>query len=281
MARIGDRANLTVLREIRYGLVLDGGDLGEILLPRKEYPADWNVGGELDVFVYLDSEDRPVATPLQPKALPGTFARLKCVEVNNVGAFLDWGLSKELLVPFREQKTRMQPGRFYLVAVFVDSLSDRIVASTRLSRHLDQTAPDYQPGDPVDLMIYERTDLGYKAIINGAHSGLLFADKVYQPLQHGEKISGFIAAVRADGKIDLSLHQPGRAKVDSLEEEILAELKARGGYWNIGDHSPAAEIRSELGVSKRTFKQTIGSLFKKRLIDIGENGIRLAEHGSD
>jgi len=277
MARIGERALLSVLREKTFGLYLEGGDeLGEILLPRREMPASWEIGHPLDVFIYRDSEDRPVATTKTPKAMPGTFARLKCVAVTGVGAFLDWGLAKELLVPFREQKSRMEPSKSYLVHVHVDEVSGRIIASTRISRFLDQSRGNYAPGDPVELVIFGKTPLGYKAIINGTHSGLIFAESVFQELQPGERVSGFISRVREDGKIDLSLHAPGRDKVDTLEQRILTELKARGGFWAIGDHSPADEIHDELGVSKRTFKQSLGALLKRRAILIEEKGIRIA-----
>lgn len=277
MARIGERASLNVLREKSFGLYLDGGkELGQILLPRREMPANWEIGRPLDVFIYRDSEDRPVATTKSPKALPGTFARLQCVAVTGVGAFLDWGLAKELLVPFREQKSRMEPGKSYLVHVHIDDTTGRIVASTRLSRFLDLSHPNYAPGDAVELVIFGKTPLGYKAIINGTHSGLLFAEKVFQELQPGERVNGYIVQIRKDGKIDLSLHAPGRDKVENLEDRILAELKARGGFWAIGDHSPASEIHDELGVSKRTFKQCLGALLKKKAILIEEKGIRAA-----
>jgi predicted RNA-binding protein (virulence factor B family) len=275
MAKIGERATLKVLREKPFGLYLDGGELGEVLLPHREVPADNVIGGTLDVFLYNDSEDRPVATLTTPKAMPGQFARLKCVAVTGVGAFLDWGLPKDLLVPFREQKTRMEIGKNYLVHVYLDEVSGRIIASTRLTRHLDLTPHSFKPGDPVELVIFAKTELGYKAIVNGSHSGLLFSEGVFQPLQPGERTRGYIATIREDGKIDLTLHAPGRSRVSGLEERILAELEARGGFWAIGDHSSAAEIHDELGVSKRTFKQAIGALLKKRQLQIEDRGIRL------
>jgi predicted RNA-binding protein (virulence factor B family) len=271
MAKIGERASLKIIREKSFGLYLDGGDLGEILLPHREVPKDNVIGAALDVFIHTDSEDRPVATLHTPKAMPGQFARLKCVAVTGVGAFLDW----DLLVPFREQKTRMEVGKTYLVRVHVDEVSSRIIASARLERFLDREPHSFKPGDEVDLVIFGKSDLGYKAIINGSHSGLLFSEGVFQPLQAGEKTKGYISAVREDGKIDLTLHPAGRTKVVSLEERILAELAARGGFWAIGDHSPAAEIHDELGVSKRTFKQAIGALWKKQRITIEDRGIRL------
>jgi predicted RNA-binding protein (virulence factor B family) len=275
MAKIGERASLKILREKPFGLYLDGGELGEILLPHREVPADNVIGGFLDVFIYNDSEDRPVATLIAPKAMPGQFARLKCVAVTGVGAFLDWGLPKDLLVPFGEQKERMEIGKSYLVHLRLDEVSGRIVASTRLARQLDHTSHSFNAGDEVELVIFGKTDLGYKAIINGTHSGLLFAEGVFQPLQPGEKTKGYIAAIRPDGKIDLTLHAPGRSRVTGLEERILAELQARGGFWALGDHSSAAEIHEELGASKRTFKQAIGALLKKRQIQIEDRGIRL------
>jgi hypothetical protein len=277
MAKIGERATLKVLREKPCGLYLDGGEMGEILLPRREMPADPAIDGDLDVFLYHDSEGRPVATLKPPKAMPGLFARLQCVAVTAVGAFLDWGLSKDLLVPFREQKTRMEVGKHYLVHVHVDEVSGRVIASTRIARQLDRVPHSFKSGDAVDLVIFGKSALGYKAIINGTHSGLLFADGVFQALQPGEHTHGYVATIREDGKIDLSLHAPGRSKVLGLEERILAELDARGGFWALGDHSSAAEIHAELGVSKRTFKQTIGALLKKRSLQIDGRGIRLCK----
>jgi len=276
MAKIGERANLLVMREKPFGWYLDGGALGEILLPRREAPAAPAVGDCLDVFLYNDSEDRPVATLQTPKAMPGQFARLQCLAVTAVGAFLDWGLPKDLLVPFREQKARLEIGKSYLVHIQVDEFTGRIIATTRIARHLDLIPHAFKPGAEVSLVIFGKSALGYKAIINGTHSGLLYAEGVFQPLQPGEHTPGFISAIRDDGKIDLSLHAPGRSKVVGLEDRILNELAARGGFWAIGDHSSAADIHDELGVSKRTFKQALGALLKKRALLIEDRGIRRA-----
>lgn len=277
MANIGERASLQILHEKSFGLFLDGGELGEILLPRREMPTEWAIGNFLNVFLYLDSEDRQVATLKTPKVMPGQFARLRCVAVTGVGAFLDWGLPKDLLVPFREQKIRMDIGKHYIVYVLIDEHTGRLIATTRIARHMDRTPPDFNLEQEVDLIIFGKTDLGYKAIINGTHSGLIFANEVFQDLQPGEALKGYITALRPDGKINLSLHPAGRAKVDGLEGQILAELTARGGFWSLGDHSSAEEIHSELGVSKRTFKQATGALFRKQKISIQKNGIRLLE----
>lgn len=274
MAKIGERDSLQILHEKTFGLFLDGGELGEILLPRREMPCKWALGEMVDVFLYHDSEDRQVATLKSPKVMPGQFARLKCVAVTGVGAFLDWGLPKDLLVPFREQKVRMEVGKNYIVHVHIDEQTGRLIATTRIARHMDQTPHAFYPGQAVDLIIFGKTALGYKAIVNGAHSGLIFANDVFQDLQPGESLKGYIAAVRSDGKIDLSLHAPGRNRVDDLEGRILAEIDARGGFWSIGDHSSAAEINEELGVSKRTFKQATGALLRKRVILIENNGLR-------
>jgi hypothetical protein len=277
MATIGERASLQILHEKSFGLFLDGGEMGEILLPHREIPRGCSIGESLDVFLYNDSEDRPVATLQSPKVMPGQFGRLKCVAVTGVGAFLDWGLPKDLLVPFREQKLRMDVGKNYIVHVHLDEQTHRVIASSRIARHMDLTPPDFRLEQEVDLIVFGKTDLGYKAIINSTHSGLIFANEVFQPLQPGEALKGYITALRPDGKINISLHPAGRAKVDDLEAQILAELEARGGFWAIGDHSPAAEINDELGVSKRTFKQATGALFKKGRIGIEKNGIRLVK----
>ncbi len=281
MARIGERASLKILREQPFGLFLDAeDDLGEVLLPRREMPAKWRIGGEVEVFLYHDSEDRPVATMKWPKAMPGEFAYLEVLAITGVGAFLDWGLPKDLLLPFREQKERLEVGKSYVVHVHVDPESGRIVASRRLSRYLDQEPAGYAPGQEVGLMLYGKTGLGYKAIVEGRHSGVLFANEVFRRLRAGEKITGYVVKVRPDAKIDLSLYPPGRARVDDLEARIEEELRQRGGFWALCDSSPAEEIHKALGVSKKTFKQATGALFRKRRIVIGHDGIRLAGTGT-
>ncbi len=275
MALIGERAKLTALREQPFGIFLDGGDLGEILLPRREMPAKWQVGEEIDVFIYRDSEDRPVATLKEPLVKPGEFAYLEVIAITNVGAFLNWGLPKDLLVPFREQKDRLEIGRSYVVRCYVDEETGRIVASRRLPRYLDQTPPPYREGDAVDLLLYGKTELGFKAIVNGQHTGLLFANQVFRRLRAGERTKGYVVTVREDGKLDLSLEPPGRERISDLETRILEEIQSRGGYWALSDDAPAAEIHAALGVSKRAFKEASGALFRKRKIRIEPEGMRL------
>lgn len=275
MALIGERAKLTALREQPFGIFLDGGDLGEILLPRREMPRKWQIGEEIDVFLYRDSEDRPVATLKEPLVKPGEFAYLEVVAITNVGAFLDWGLPKDLLVPFREQKDRLEIGRSYVVRCYVDEETGRIVASRRLPRYLDQTPAPYRAGDAVDLLLYGKTELGYKAIVNGQHTGLLFANQVFRRLRAGERTKGYVVSVREDGKLDLSLEPPGRERISELETRILEEIRSRGGWWALSDDAPAAEIHAALGVSKRAFKEASGALFRKRVIRIEPDGMRL------
>ncbi|HEY8961326.1 MAG TPA: S1-like domain-containing RNA-binding protein, partial [Luteolibacter sp.] len=231
MAMIGERADLRILREQPFGVFLDGGDLGEILLPRREMPPKWALGETVDVFVYRDSEDRLVATLKEPKIKPGQFAYLEVLAVTPVGAFLDWGLPKDLLVPFREQKEPLEIGKSYVVYCFVDEETGRIVATRRLNRHLDQTPAPYREGDEVELLLYGKTELGYKAIVNGRHTGLIFANQVFRRLRAGERTRGFVTQVRPDGKLDLCLQAPGRKNVISLESKILKEIETRGGFW--------------------------------------------------
>jgi predicted RNA-binding protein (virulence factor B family) len=275
MPHIGERAQLTILREQPFGLFLDAGDdLGEVLLPRREMPRHWQIGGMVDVFLYHDSEDRPVATLKQPKAMPGEFAYLECLAITAVGAFLDWGLPKDLLLPFREQKERIEVGRSYVVHVHVDPASGRIVATRRLNKFLNRTPADYAPGQEVGLLLYGKTELGYKAIVEGRHSGVLFANEVFRRLRAGESTRGYVVKVHPEGKIDLSLYPPGRARIDDLEARIEEELRRRGGTWALGDASPAEEIHQALGVSKKAFKQAAGALFRKRKIELGDDGMR-------
>ncbi len=278
MANIGERAQLKILKETPIGYFLgSGGELGEVLLPRKEAGGKHSVGDTVDVFIYCDSEDRPVATTKHPTAMPGQFAALQCVATTPIGSFLDWGLAKDLFVPFREQNTRLSTGKTYVVYVYVDPSSDRIVASRRINRFLSKEPPGYPPGQQVDLIVYAKTDLGYKAIINGRHSGVLFANEVFTRPAPGECLKGYIAKVRRDGKIDLTLHPPNQSaeeKIGDLESRIETELIARGGHWELCDTSPPEAIYEALGVSKKAFKRATGALFRKRKITIGKDGIR-------
>lgn len=277
MVEIGKINTLEVVRETDNGLYLDGRELGEILMPKKFITDEVRKMGWADVFVYTDSEDRLVATTEKPLAMVGDFAYLKVVSVSRFGAFLDWGLPKDLLVPFREQKADMVEGRNYLVFLFVDLLTKRIAASAKLDKFLDNTPPEYELGDEVQLMIAEETDLGYKAIVNNEHWGMLYKNQLYQPLSTGQKITGYINKVRDDDKIDLLLEKPGYEKVDAISQKILDELKQNRGFMAVSDNTSPEMINSLFGISKKNFKKAIGSLYKKRMITFDSDGIRLVK----
>ncbi|MDB4383988.1 S1-like domain-containing RNA-binding protein [Akkermansiaceae bacterium] len=272
MAKIGERAKLPYLREVGAGSFLDGGELGEILLPKGERMNDER---ELvDVFIYRDSDDLPIATQKAPKVTPGNFGVLRVLASNNTGAFLDWGLSKDLLLPYSEQRNPPKVGQAVVVYVYLDPKSERLVASQRISRHFSTDTPDYPEGAEVDMIIFGRTDMGYKAIVDGKYSGLLFKNQVFEELFYADEIKGYVTQVRNDRKVDLSLYAPGNAKVEDLETRLERELNSRGGFWAIDDKSSPETINLELGVSKKVFKKATGALFKKRKIAFEDGGIR-------
>src|SRR5579859_497571 len=248
---IGRRNTLRVVREATPGLYLDGGEPLEILLPGRYITPGTVPGNVLDVFVYLDSEDRLVATTETPHAMVGEFAYLKVVNVApGIGAFLDWGLAKDLLLPFREQTTRVYRGQWVTVGVFLDSASKRIVATMRLSRHLSRTAPTYIEGQPVNLLITSKSPLGYNAIVENAHRGLLYHTHLVSPLTLGQKLQDFVRKVRSDGKIDLSLDAAGDKRVTPITEQILLALQANRGRLAFDDATSPQVIREKFGVSK-------------------------------
>jgi len=277
MALIGKRNRLLIVRTAPPGFFLDGGTHGEILLPGRYIPSGEMPGGMMEVFVYRDSEDRLVATTETPYASVGEFAYLQIVSVNpRIGIFLDWGLDKDLLLPIRELgNARVRPGDRLVVCVLLDEKSDRIIASARLSRHLDLTPPAYADEQPVKLLIAGETPLGYNAIVNNAHRGLLYKSDLARPLAVGETLDGFVRAVRPDGKIDLTLERVGYRRIAPLTEQIFEALRVRGGRLPYHDGSPPEEIREFFGVSKKAFKQAIGALYRDRRILIEPDGIRL------
>ncbi len=267
MAAIGQQNLLRVVREAAPGLYLDGGPLGEILLPRRYVPAGAARDDQLDVFVYRDSEDRLVATTEIPRVAVGGFAGLKVVGIHpRAGAFLDWGLSKDLLLPMREQTRRVRAGETVVAHVFLDERSGRIVASTRLDRFLDRTPPAYADGQRVRLLVAAETPLGYRTIIENAHWGLLYKSDLGAPLAIGDELTGYVRAVRPDGKIDLALSPAGYGRVAPLTHKILQMLAAGGGRSRFGDHSTPAEIQEAFGASKKAFKQALGSLLRQHRI---------------
>ena len=277
MARIGRTNHLKVVNILDFGAFLEGGQLDDILLPKRFVPQGCQIGDELEVFVYLNSDDIPIATTLRPKAQVGQFACLKVTDTNRVGAFLDWNMPKELLVPFSEQKERMVRDRFYVVYVYQERQSYRIVASSKIGKFLDPGRHRYTSGQAVSLMICDRTDIGYTAIINNLSTGLLFDQDIDRPVRMGMKLDGFIKRVRADGKLDVCLKKPGfdQQAVLDLSNTIVARLKAEHGFLPFNDRTDAQLVQKEFAVSKRLFKMAIGGLYKKRLIRIDDDGIRL------
>ncbi len=277
MAQVGNFNRLQIVKHTDFGLYLDGGD-EEILLPRRYIPRDQHceVGDWLEVFVYLDSEDRIIATTQRPRVQVGGFASLKVVEINSVGLFLDWGLPKDLFMPHSEERRPLQVGDYCVVHVYLDPRTRRITATARLDRYLDRTPARYHSGQSVDLLVVERTDLGFKAIIDGRHWGLIHKNELFKFLRPGMRETGYIREQRADGKISLSLQPVGRAAGDQLAEQILDRLREAGGRLALGDHSPPEEISRLFGVSKGNFKKAIGGLYRRGLIIIDEQGIALS-----
>ena len=276
MAQIGKRNLLTVVRSSTPGLYLDGGALGEILLPGRYIPAGATVGGKVDVFVYRDSEDRLIATTEQPFATVGELAYLRVAAINpRVGVFLDWGLEKDLLLPMREMDGPVNPGDGVVVMVVLDERTNRLIASARFNRHLDQKPPHYHEGESVRLMVASKSPLGFNLVVNNAHRGLIYHTDITGKLKVGDVVPGYIRAIRPDGKLDLALGQAGHRRIGPMSEQVLAILTEKGGRLPYHDNSIPEEIRDVFGMSKKAFKQAIGALFKERRIYIEPDGIRL------
>jgi hypothetical protein len=276
MAQIGRINKLTIKRILDYGAQLDGGETGDILLSKKDVPKNCQPGDEVEVFVYVNREDRLRATTQKPFATVGQFAKLRVVAITTSGAYLDWGLPKDLLVPKREQLARMEEGKAYVVFVFLDEKSNRITASSKLDKFLSQQPPNYDEGEEVDLILYDQTDMGYKAIVNNAHLGMVYKNEVFQKLHVGQQLKGYIKKIREDLKIDLSLQQSGYEKVDDISQSILNTIKKMGGRIAVTDKTPPEDIYSLFGVSKKTFKKAIGALYKRKHIIMDAKGIKLA-----
>lgn len=275
MTEIGKKNRLRIVKILDFGAYLDGDEKGEILLPIKQVPEDAQIDDELDVFIYNDSEDRIIATTTIPFAMADEFAFLEVVAVNKFGAFLDWCLVKDLLVPFREQKMDMEIGRWYVVYIYLDEQSQRLVATAKVDKYIDNIPPEYEPNQEVDIMIYSRTDLGYKAIINSTHWGVLYENEIFKPLNIGDKMKAFIKKVREDDKIDLYLNKSGYNQIDRISEDILAKLEENNNFLAISDKSEPQKIYETFGISKKAFKKAIGNLYKNHLITLENNGIKL------
>ncbi|MBY6196687.1 S1 RNA-binding domain-containing protein [Vibrio hangzhouensis] len=276
MINVGRVNQLEVIKEAEFGWFLDGEDYGSILLSKKSAPEGIAIGDVVDVFLYFDADNQIAATKETPVAQVGEWGLMKVEGINNVGAFASWGIKeKDLLIPFSEQRGRLSAGQTILVYVYTDKASGRIVGTTKFNKLLDKTPARYQPNQQVDLLIAERSDLGYKAIINGEHWGMIFPSDVFGKLFIGKKLKGYIKQVRPDGKIDLSLQKVGVAKMDDLSEKILSLLEKKGGFLPLSDKSTPEAIFATFKTSKGTYKKSIGTLYKQGKITISKEGISL------
>lgn len=274
MIEVGQFNKLRVIKEVPFGVYLDGEHLGEILLPRKYVPKNTVIDDLLEVFVYFDSEDLIIATTLKPLARVGEFAFLRVIDVNPVGAFLNWGLDKDLLVPRTEQQRPMEKDKSYLIYVKQDN-QGRIIASSKLNYFLDKTPAYFKSGEEVNLIVEGQTPLGTKVIINHSHWGLIHSADIFQRLYYGQRMKGYIKTVREDGKVDVALRKVGQDRIHDLTSRILEKLKEEGGFLALHDKSPADAIMRVFGESKKGFKSAIGQLYKQGLIVIEDEGIRL------
>ena len=279
MIRLGKYNELEVLREVDFGMYLDAGDIGDVLLPKKYIPEGTKIGDKVKVFLYLDSEERLVATTETPLVEVNQFAFLEVSWVNEYGAFLNWGLTKDLFCPFKEQKMKMLQGKKYIVYCYIDPVTYRIVASAKVDKFLSDEQPPYQSGDAVEILVQQKSDLGMKAIVDGRYRGLIFANEIFQPIHTGDRLTAYVKQVRPDGKIDLKLQKYfGKKRITTFSEQLLEYLKeADDGFCPLHDKSDAEEIYNTFGVSKKTFKRGVGDLYKQQLITLEENGIRLKQ----
>ena len=273
--KLGDYNTLKIVKRVDFGLYLDGDEAGEILLPQRYVPKHPKLDDEIEVFLYLDQEERLIATTEKPLAKVGDFAFLEVAWTNQYGAFLNWGLMKDLFCPFREQKKNMERGRKYIVHVHIDEETYRIVSSAKVERYLNNDQPPYYNGDEVELLVWQQTELGFKVIIDNAFEGLVYADQIFQPIRTGDRLKGYIYNVRGDGKIDVTLQPTGHQHTLDFAETLLEYLHTHGGQCELGDKSDAESIKQRFQVSKKVYKRAIGALYKRRLITIEDEGIKL------
>jgi predicted RNA-binding protein (virulence factor B family) len=282
MIYIGRMNRMKVVKHVDFGVYLDGQDEGEILLPRKDVPHDTEVGDRLHVFIYRDSDDRLIATTKRPLVQVREAAYLKVKQQNNVGTFMDWGLPKDLLVPFNEQAWPMNEGRNVVIYCYLDENTNRIAGTTKFHRHLSEDGRNvFQEGDAVKGMVAAQTELGYKIILNNTHIGLLYKNEVFKPMRFGHELKVFIKQIREDGRIDLSIAASNQDVRDELEEKIMAYLKAHDGISRITDKSPPNVIYDTFNASKANFKRALGRLYKKRLVSLDKTQVRLLSKTSD
>ena len=282
MIRIGDYNTLEIIRETEQGLYLGDAENNEVLLPNRYVPEEFKIWEKIEVFVYLDNEERQVAVTDKPYITRDDFAMLRCNEVTSHGAFLDWGLVKELFCPFKEQAFKMKAGGWYLVYCYLDEETDRLVASSKTNRFLDNTELTVQEFDDVDLIVSHPSDIGMNVIVNKKHHGLIFSDNIFKDLSIGDRLKGYVKKIRSDNKIDIVLGKIGYRKIEPNADLIMQHLvDSRDHFIPLNDKSTPEAIKGKLQMSKKTFKKAIGTLYKQRLISIGDDGIRLTEESPD
>ncbi len=272
---LGKMNRMTVSRKVDFGLYLDGGPTGDILLPTRYVPKGTKVGDELEVFIYLDQDERPIATTQKPRAMVGDFAFLNVAWTNEHGAFLDWGLMKDVFCPFREQKKRMEKDKSYIVHIHVDEDSYRIMASAKIEKFLSKDFPEYKQNDEVKILVWQKTDLGFKVIVDNKFQGLIYDNQIFRELHTGDRLKGFVATVRPDGKLDIMLQKQGREQTLDFSERLHEYLFYHDGYCPFTDKSPAEDIYNEFHVSKKVFKRAVGDLYKQHIISLAPDGIEL------
>ena len=276
MLSLGTYNTLRIVKRVDFGLYLDGGDEGEILLPKRYTNPQMHIGDEIEVFIYLDQDERPVATTERPLAKVGEFACLEVAWTNQYGAFLKWGPMKDLFCPFREQKMRMEQGKRYIVYVKVDDESYRLMATAKVDKYLADERPPYKHGDAADCLVWQKTDLGFKCIIDNRYQGQLYDNQIFQPLHTGDRLTVYVDHVRQDNKIDVTVQPTGHQHTLDFAEVLLRYLYENDGRCDLGDKSPAELIYDRFKVSKKAYKKAIGDLYRRRLITIADDGIRLA-----
>lgn len=275
MLKVGQLNKLKVVRGTSVGFYLSDEEENDVLLPIKYIPENLSVGDEIDVFIYRDSEDRIIATTLEPFVKLNEYALLKVKAVTKIGAFLDWGLEKDLFVPFREQNQKLKDGDYTVIYLYLDEATDRLVGSCKVNKYFEKEDIDLEPGQEVSLLVFEKTDLGFNCIINNKYKGLVYQNEIFQRLAWGDIVTGYVKTIREDKRIDLSLQKPGIDSIEPNANKILQRLKLIGGVLNLGDKSEPIEILSELEMSKKVFKKAIGNLYKQKLIEISDFSIKL------
>ncbi|QAA80355.1 GntR family transcriptional regulator [Aequorivita sp. H23M31] len=275
MIKLGEHNTLTILRETDPGLYLGDEEENVVLLPHKYKPEEYEIGDQLEVFVYLDNEERPIATTLEPFLLLNTFGYLHCSAVTEFGAFMDWGLEKQLFVPFKEQARPMKQGSWYIVRLYLDEKTNRLVGSSKTNHFLQNKELTVEPFEEVEILVTHITEKGANAIVNGVHTGLIYIEDIFEDIRSGDKIKAFVKNIREDNKIDLVLQRPGYRSIEPNANYIKEELEAAGGFLPLHDKSDPETIKNQLGMSKKSFKKAIGTLYKDKQIIIKEDGIEL------